>query len=1289
MSFKFKATCILILVVICSAVYVQFGNKADRSNNNLTNKIFRPGFPDSKKEDSPARASLAGGVLVEDYVPDSDTATKESKGKAENFRRTSALPGISIKRNRSKTSNTARSDSNSSDLTPFTRSANQDPLSPSRNRRRVTRQRANSLYAGVRSSRNQNLSPDTIRSLPEAIVGESYCTSIDPQWGKAPHTLRLVRGPVPVGLRFNSNDSTLCGTPEEEGLSLLVFSVTDASTESANISFRLVIKAEEDTEEGDLKILSTFLTPGTIGATYSERLEASGGLEPLLWEVLSLPEGLELDPFSGLIGGTPLESGEFILNLKVIDAEGNEALAILDLIIRPSPLFITTGSLGKFVVGENLSVFLEAQGGEPPYLWSIISGGLPEGVNFNPQSGSLAGSAFETFNSTIRFEVRDQLSSSDRVDLPFIVDAAELSILTKSLPKISVGENFLFQLEAQGGVPPYVWNVSSGSLPNEFAVTENGLLSGSDVLPGEYNFGITVQDQVGTLTTQQLSLIVEGSPLEVISTNIPVMNLCENYSAVIEAKGGLPPYRWSLVNGELPSGLSFEESGSINGVVDKATSGLITVRVRDANREMDQKSLAYAVQSNPLEVITALVLPEAIQGEEYSEDLQVRGSCGDVIWRITNGTLPSGLTLNPQGIITGLPSESGNFPFDVTVEDTSGRFKTASFVIVVAAEELSISPGSLPAGEVDKNYFYRFTATGGVPPYSWGLASGSLPAGLVVRSSLGELTGVPTEPGEHSFELVVTDAAGLNAFEPFELEIAPAPLKILTGSSELAIADVGVQYEVTLNAEGGVLPYQWSIVGGGLPPGISLSDPTSGTLSGIPTTPGDFSFQARVRDSENQTDTKQLVITVEGEALGITSSRVLPEARVGLYYEFNLAAAGGVPPYLWFHISGALPAGLTFLSPEGIIQGTPSEAGTVNDLVFLVEDEVGIQVSDTFTLTTQPNNLEPVLNLVAATSNQLVGLAWQNPVQPEFISTKVVRNQSGVPQDPSDGVEVYFGTNTNVVDQGLENGTQYFYAAFAYYGDQGFAELDSTGQASATPHAVAIDGEQDPFVDELILFSPLNPDDAFGSQNLPQVVLGPPLGSGEYFGSTDVVSLHAKINDDGGQSAPYGGSIELAFNDNIVINAAGPDLTVFENAFRIMGTENYWLEPAVVEVSIDGQNYYRFPFDFVPHYTETGELDLQNPFSYATGFAGIQPVYSNAGTPDPTNPALSGGDQFDLSDITEKNLNWIRYIRIIATGHNWFTDTNGDLVPHPDQTGSLSGTGNSGFDLDAVTAINY
>jgi len=329
-------------------------------------------------------------------------------------------------------------------------------------------------------------------------------------------------------------------------------------------------------------------------------------------------------------------------------------------------------------------------------------------------------------------------------------------------------------------------------------------------------------------------------------------------------------------------------------------------------------------------------------------------------------------------------------------------------------------------------------------------------------------------------------------------------------------------------------------------------------------------------------------------------------------------------------------------------------------------------------------NIPAVTGMYAAGSDSKVGLLWNNTGN----DVQIIVNDAHFPVDPEDGIVVYTGNNNNALITGLQNGIPYYFTAFSIDATGSFSIPEKTSMASATPLDVTLDGP-DPLPDEIIEYSPLDPDNVYGGSKISSV-LTLPKGGGRLMGSTEVISLHCLPNNNKGSYGRYGGSITLKFTDNIIVNGSGPDFTVFENAFQVQGTDGYMMEPAVVDVSQDGKNYYRFPFDFVPKYDNDGRLDLSDPGVYAMGFAGINPVLTDNGRPDPRNPSESGGDHFDLSSLKE-NLSWIQYIRITSTGDNWLVDTNGDLVRHINDaaTNACNGTGNSGFDLDTIVAINY
>jgi hypothetical protein len=187
----------------------------------------------------------------------------------------------------------------------------------------------------------------------------------------------------------------------------------------------------------------------------------------------------------------------------------------------------------------------------------------------------------------------------------------------------------------------------------------------------------------------------------------------------------------------------------------------------------------------------------------------------------------------------------------------------------------------------------------------------------------------------------------------------------------------------------------------------------------------------------------------------------------------------------------------------------------------------------------------------------------------------------------------------------------------------------------------------DPFADAVVSFTP-GSGAGFGADKLPGIVLGPPVGGGDVQGSVDVLSLG------------NGGSITLAFRDNVICDRPGPDFTVFENVFHAGSpTGPLFFEVGIVAVSQDGEHFVTFPYD---------------PQTRA-GLAGLTPVYSNPDNGiDPTDPAVSGGDHFDLADV---GLPWAAYVRI--------TDP-GDAIP--DSATHLPCGDSCGFDLDAIAAIH-
>ena len=214
----------------------------------------------------------------------------------------------------------------------------------------------------------------------------------------------------------------------------------------------------------------------------------------------------------------------------------------------------------------------------------------------------------------------------------------------------------------------------------------------------------------------------------------------------------------------------------------------------------------------------------------------------------------------------------------------------------------------------------------------------------------------------------------------------------------------------------------------------------------------------------------------------------------------------------------------------------------------------------------------------------------------------------------------------------------------------------------------------------MVTFNPISPG-GYGAANLPYNVTGPPDGRSTFTPASlpsQVASLHAM--------KARGGSITLEFTDNIVELGNGSDLTVFENVMFQNGDPNQrFMEPAVIEVALFEGQWFRFPMNVNP--PVTGKPNLMHPAYYAQGFAGVNATTGD----DPTDANRSGGDSVDLNALGLPGITWIRFIRIQSTGDRAMVDSTGNIILHYDAPGlnMLSGKGSSGFDLDAVSAVNY
>jgi SdrD B-like domain/Putative Ig domain len=354
-------------------------------------------------------------------------------------------------------------------------------------------------------------------------------------------------------------------------------------------------------------------------------------------------------------------------------------------------------------------------------------------------------------------------------------------------------------------------------------------------------------------------------------------------------------------------------------------------------------------------------------GVFYSSSVTASGGVPSYTFSLAAGsTLPPGLTLNATtGLISGVPTTSGPFSFQIQVVDSTGTQAGTT----VTNCSITIAPPSISllcaanTGTVGTFYSSSLIASGGSGTYTYSISAGSLPPGLSLNATTGVISGTPTTDGSFSFTAMATDTTQNKAATTTSqctIVIAPPKLSLLCATST---GTVGTVYSSALVASGGTAPYTYSISSGSLPPGLTLNA-TTGAITGTPTADGTFSFTAMVTDSTKSTaatTTSQCTIVIAPPTLSLLCAT--STGTVGTVYSSALVASGGTAPYTYSISVGALPGGLSLNPATGAITGTPTTAGTFSFTAMVTDSTKATAASTTSNCTiiiapkTQPNTL--------------------------------------------------------------------------------------------------------------------------------------------------------------------------------------------------------------------------------------------------------------------------------------------------------------------------------------------
>lgn len=785
--------------------------------------------------------------------------------------------------------------------------------------------------------------------------------------GLKPYAFRLGAGALPAGLSLDGSTGIVSGVPSAsgltEGLRILVTDGTGTTTLSDPFSI----------EVRDRLVVSTAGMPAyhSVDTDYAGALSASGGATPYQFAIDgTLPPGLFLDGRSGKVLGKAASAGTYgDLVATATDAEGRSATSP-KFSITVSPPLAAQASSSYATVDQSFSSMVETTGGRAPLVFTSRTG-LPSGLWLDPATGRISG--MPTKLGTTAGIVVDVVDADGRTasTRPFDITVETPASVVATPQRTVVVRGVDTSTSAPvvtGGTAPFTYSLK-GSLPATLRIDPaTGTIGGTTVdVPGTV-YGmlrIVATDARGRSSESDAFNLRVAAPLAI---SYPTTKLAfdlqnygsQRYPATVE--GGCGDVRWTM-SGNLPPDIGIDENGGTVLALrtlqhwDQGSFPDLAVTARDACGVTDTVQISLDVQGDAPYAYpngqTALFAPV---GRTFATEGATTYGLSSIRFALFEGSLPEFLQLDTAtGVVSGtVPASTASgteWSYRLYATDDYGRraYVTPITITAMAPPTVSYANGGRLPFQTTTWDRYVPTVAGGCPVSSWQLTSGSLPSGISLRSDGSiERTGGTLAAGTSGpATITLRDSCSQTASATVTLNVGAGDVAAMAPSQQgLVVGEASRTEAMTFTGFAPDVVYSLVQGSAALPSGISLDANSrfagtlpSGTVPG--TKFGPFTYRATDGFGRTaQTPAFHLTALAAPQIAYAAST----SGSTGKALSLVPTVSGGATPYA-YQLTGTLPAGLTFSTSSGTIQGSPTAAASASNLVVRITDASGVTKS--------------------------------------------------------------------------------------------------------------------------------------------------------------------------------------------------------------------------------------------------------------------------------------------------------------------------------------------------------